>query len=113
MRPLLLREIEDPYVQENFIRLKEAFVENPLLRGQWRFMELTFKGNLTAEAIPHRLGFIPTDVLQTALKGTGTLTWLYATFDEENVYVTTSGTSATDPLIVRAFIGRFMEGSSI
>lgn len=110
MRIELIYPNIDGDVRENFVRVKDKLESESLLRGQWKFIDTSFSSNVTATPIPHGLKFVPLDVIQVHLSGTGALTWVYASFDETNIYVTTSGTSASNPLRVRAFIGRYAEG---
>lgn len=108
-----LDRISDPYVREIMQRVREEFKTQVLLRGQWRFMTLTFTSNVTNFVVPHKLGFKPLDLFQTSKTGTGTIVYNQSRFDSTNVDVTTSGTSASDPLVVRFFLGRYEEGSIV
>lgn len=108
-----LDRIEDPYVREIMQRVREEFKNQVLLRGQWRFVELSFTSNITNFKYPHSLGFRPKDLFQTSKVGTGTITYNYSLFDSTNLDITTASTSATDPLVVRFFVGRYEEGSLV
>ena len=105
MIELILKDIQDQYVRENFWRILKFFQKDPLLKGEWTFFDLKFDSAVTSRKIPHGLGFKPLDVIQTSLTGPGTLTWEYDNFDTSYLVVTTSG-----PCKVRAFIGAYREG---
>lgn len=93
-------------VRENFKAIRDFLKENSNLQN-FTLFELTFTQAVTAQKIPHRLGFAPKDVVQTSLLGVGTLTWNYDKFDETNIVVTTTGAC-----VVRAYIGTETEGVS-
>jgi len=103
---IILKDITDQYVRENFFRIHKFFQKYPLFRSEFLFFEIDFKGAVTKQKVQHALGFKPTDVIQTRLLGTGALTWEYADFDATNLVITTTG-----PCTVRAFIGAYREES--
>jgi hypothetical protein len=51
---------------------------------------------------PHKLGFVPEDVIQTSLRGAGAVTWNYDQFNRDYLDVTTTGAC-----VVRAFVGLY------
>lgn len=104
---LRLEEIEDPMVRDNFQRLQRSLGEFAILKGKWRFIDLTFTAAVTDYRYPHGLGFIPKDVIQTRLTGAGSLTWNYDDFTRDYIYITT-----TDACRVRAFVGSYYEGNN-
>lgn len=106
MKPLLLEKIPDTYARENFQRIQDGLREQALLKGKWAFFELVFTAAVTNLKYPHHLGFMPKDILQTSLTGSGSLVWNYSSFDTVNLDITTTG-----PCTVRAFIGTYAEGS--
>lgn len=101
---LLIHEIEDAYIQENFVRLNSFFIKQPFLKGQFKHFTIDFPATVTNLRFPHKLGFQPKDVIQTFLTGTGSLTWNYNLFDANFLDITTSG-----PCKVRAIIGAYEE----
>ena len=107
MSELQLRNenIVDPVARDNFQKVSESFRDNALLQGFWKFYEFTFPGAVTNKRIPHKLGFLPKDIIQTSLKGAGSLTWNYAKFDQTMLDVTTTGAC-----IVRVFAGTYNDG---
>lgn len=113
MLELKLDSITDPDVKEALQRIKEEFKSQALLQIEWRFIELTFMHDLSNFLYPHRLGFQPKDIIQTGKTGTGSITYNQGSFTTENLSLTTSGTSTSDPLVVRFFVGRYEEGSIV
>jgi len=101
---LILKNITDIHIRDNFLRLKEFFQDDVLLKGQWQFFELTFDGAVTDQDRAHGLGFKPLDVIQTSVTGAGTITFNNDSFTNENINVTTTGAC-----VVRCFIGAYRE----
>ena len=104
MIKLFVKEIKERFSQENFETLQNYIQDEALLKGEFKFFEITFTQAETNYKFPHKLGFQPKDVIQTSLTGAGSLTWNYDSFDSTNLNITT-----TDACVVRAFIGRYAE----
>ncbi len=104
MLRLFLERISDPYTRDQFQKVFEYVRDTAILRGEFKFFSYTFTKAETNYRIPHGLGFLPLDVLQTSLTGAGTLTWNYTLFTDTYLDVTTSAAC-----VVRAFIGRYGE----
>lgn len=98
---------DDNKPRDNFARLNIFLRDVPFLRGKWVFFTYTFSAAVTNLKIPHNLGFMPQDVIQTSLVGAGALTWNYALFDKTNVNMTTTGACT-----VRAFVGTYKGDSN-
>jgi hypothetical protein len=104
----IFKDVEDPYIRENFKRLNLFLQDFPLFRGEWKFFEFDLLAGVET-TISHGLDFKPTDVIQTALISDA-LTIAYfdhAKFTDE-VFVVTS----TEACTVRCFIGAYKEESS-
>lgn len=107
MLKLLVKETEDEVTQENMKRLQKELTDTQvILKGNWRFVEITFTEAVTNFKYPHKLNFVPIDVLQTSLSGVGFVQWNYDEFDFTNLDI-----SASDACVVRAFVGRYQEGA--
>lgn len=105
MIKLFVNEIEDGIIRDNFRRLQKELTETQIiLKGQWRFVELTFEAAVTNFKYPHKLNFVPKDVIQTATSGAMAVIWNYDLFDRTNIDITTSEGGT-----VRAFIGSYAE----
>ena len=102
MLNLLLDNLVDDRVRYNFQTILEYIRRVPILRGEFKHFELTFTKAETNKRIPHNLGFLPLDVIQTRLTGSGAITWNYSLFTDTFLDVTT-----TNACVVRAFIGRY------
>lgn len=99
---LLVKEMQDAYVRENFLRLQDFIRKIPLVG--FRHIEITFTAAENNKKIAHGLGSKPKDVLQTSITGTGAVTWNYSLFNETYLDI-----SATGPCVVRAFVGTHQE----
>lgn len=104
MVKLRLEEIKDPATRENFQKLENEFGTNPIFKGSWRFIEITFDDAVAHFKYPHGLGFIPKDKIELSVIGAGDVTWNYDDFDRTNIDVTTTGAC-----VVRALVGKVSE----
>jgi hypothetical protein len=104
MIKLLVNEIEDEYIQDNFNKLQSYINNEVILRPMWFFVDLTFTGPTIDRLVRHDLKTIPLDVLETYRTGAGSITWEYDKFSRDFIKVSASG-----PCRVRAFIGRYQE----
>jgi hypothetical protein len=104
---LLIQELDNPYLQENFRRIQEFVRLEKVLAGKFQIFEITIPSAVTNLRYKHHLGFLPKDIVQTSLTGTGTLTWNYDRFDRDFLDITTTGSCT-----VRALIGRIEETSN-
>ena len=100
--------VKDSISRENFSKLEYEFNSNNVLVSRFKHFEFTFTSTVTNKKIPHKLGFLPKDVIQTFLLGDGTVTWNYNNFTDTMIDISISGTvSATNPTTVRVFLGRY------
>lgn len=106
LRQLPLDNIEDLPTRQALQWTQDFIKSFDVINAGFKFFQLTFKSNVTAQAVPHNLGFLPSDIIQTSLVGTGTLSFNYKNFTDKNLIITTTGTSTSDPLIVRFLAGR-------
>lgn len=103
MFPSLLRkEVQDQYVQENFVRIQDYFKASPLDRCEFKFFEILVPSAITDFPFLHRFNFTPKDVILLSMRPVATVTWNFDLFDERFVYLTTSARTT-----VRALIGRY------
>jgi hypothetical protein len=103
---LLLKDIQDVYIRENFRRITLFFQDFPFFRGEWAFFEREFAGAVTNEEVAHGLGFKPLDVIQTSKIGAGSITFNFSLFTDTHINVTTTGACT-----VRFFVGAYKEES--
>lgn len=108
MLNLIINELNDKLVRDNFVKLAETLDPNPFVDGQFKHFEITFTQAVTGLNIPHGLGFKPNDLIQTSKTGSGNITWNYTEFDEVNIDVTTDGAC-----VVRVLLGRVSQTRSV
>lgn len=102
MLDLLINQVVDPVARENFVKISEYVGSENLLLGQFKFYEIIFTQAETNKKIPHGLGFLPKDIIQTSRTGVGEINWNFDEFDSTYLDVSTS-----DACVVRAFIGSY------
>ena len=102
LRQPAVEGIEDLATRESIQWIFDFFKEQSFLRGNFQHMEFAFKKADTNVKVPHGLGFRPLDVIQTSITGTGSVTFNYTAFDATNIVI-----SATNPCVVRFFVGRY------
>lgn len=107
-KKLHVSNIEDPRVQQNFKTLGDIFQSVPFMKGQWRFVEYSIPASGSNLKLSHNLEFMPQDVILTSQIG-GSVVFNYDKFDATFLDVTATVTST--PLIFRAIIGKYTEGS--
>lgn len=99
-----LEQIEDENVQQAFQWLLDYLKVQQLLLGQFRLIDFTFTKTGVVN-IPHNLGFVPLDIIQTYKVGDATIEYNYASFDKVNLNITVS-MGATSETRVRFLAGR-------
>ena len=97
---LLLKEIVYKYVRKNCEFIQRVVDSQPILLAEFNYYQFTFTEAGTNLRIPHGLGFLPTDVIQSRKTGSGNVTWNYELFDSTYLDVTVDGACS-----VSAFIG--------
>jgi len=101
---IILKDIEDEYVRENFARLDAFLQKFPLFRANFKFFEIEIPRAVTNWRVNHGLGFVPTDILVTQVSS-GEVTWNWSLFTRDYLDITT-----TAACTIRAFIGAYREG---
>ncbi len=101
---LNLVKVDEKTILENFRRIEKAFADNPLLKGEWKFIELVFAGAVAHFRHPHFLKFSPKDIIETSKIGAGDVTWYNDLFDRTHIDLTVTGACT-----VRFFVGRYEE----
>ena len=99
------REIENPYIRENFQRIREYFRDEPILRSQFTFVTETFTNTAsTTFDVPHGLSFTPTDIIFLSVTDddAATVTFNYDDFTDSTISVTVSAACT-----IRLFAGRY------
>lgn len=106
---LNIQGVKDTVARENFDQIQEEVLKHPLLKFDGKHVELTFTKDLANHKYKHNLGYRPRDVIVTSLIGTGTVTWNYSLFDNQEIDLTIAGTILNSTLVIRAFIGTYLE----
>jgi hypothetical protein len=96
---LLIQEIADKIIQENFQRVRNYLKDENPLEG-FRVVTVTFKGPET-RLVPHALGFQPSDAILLSKSGSGSVTFNFDAFSGENISV-----SSTGAVTIRALVGK-------
>lgn len=114
MFPKLFRkEVQDAFVQENFVRIQDYFTASDLERCSFKFYEIPWPPPELEDlvvfsypyriAFPHGLKFVPKDVVALSSNPSATtVTWHYEDFDETYVYATVSAA-----VTLRVLLGRY------
>lgn len=104
----LLEQLRDNVARENFQKLDDYLRNEPMLKSQFQHFELTFKKTESNIEVRHGLGFIPKDIIQTFLKGDGTVSWVYNSFTDTTIKLTVGGTvTANNPTTIRFLLGNY------
>lgn len=104
---LFRKEIEDPYVQENFKRLMDYGGANPLDRSNFQFISIDIPAPVPpATSInfryKHSLNFVPVDVIIMHNSNNIPIILNYSKFDSKELDITASGATT-----LRCLIGRY------
>lgn len=106
---LILKDIQDIYVRENFNRLKKYLNDSVFFEGDFDFYEVDIPKASELFAVAHGLKFIPADIIFLNVTGDHNVYFNYENFDRDNIYITASG-----PCVVRFLAGRLSDlGKSI
>lgn len=100
-----IKTFED--VRDALQSVREAFQSTVLNKGEWKFFEIVLNGPVSEFTYSHKLSFIPKDVIQVSVTGGAQVTWHYDDFDRTNLVL-----SSTAACTVRAYIGRYKEGTT-
>lgn len=106
MRPdFEINQLTDRFIRRNFEKLRDFINKESLLDG-FRGFELTFTETHAHYKFRHGLGFLPKDLLQTSLIGSGTVIYNYSLSTDMELDLTITGAvSSTDPTTVRFIVG--------
>lgn len=105
---LLINDVDDKVLQENFTRIQSQFNGDVFGKGHFKFFDVTISTTGAypfTKAYAHNLGYVPLDVIQTRVTG-GTVTWNYTSFTDIFVNLTVSAATR-----VRFFLGRYDEAN--
>lgn len=98
---LLIREISDDYVRENFERIQRELQRGSVFDG-FNSFEVAPSGAVTRMLYRHGLGYQPLDIVESYRFGPGEITWHRSDFTNEYLVYST-----TDALRIRGLVGTF------
>lgn len=101
---LLLKDLKDFVVRENFERIRDLFLDLKLLDGDWFFFDVDLP-TAGLNKIKHKLTFTPKDIIFLSALGNQSFYFKYHAFDSEHIHVYTTG-----PVRLRFFAGVLTEG---
>ena len=100
MIQLLVKQVDDEIVQENFKRIQDFF-NIQYLMDSFKFYEFSVPGARVHYKFKHNMTSIPKDVIILSVIG-GDVTFNYSLFDRDYIDITTSAAST-----IRCFIGTY------
>lgn len=104
MIELILKDITDPYIRENFKRIIDFFRGDSVRKAQWKFFEIAFTSGQTNYRYRHGLGFRPKDFLITGVTDSEAVTFNVDLCDKDYMDMNVSGACT-----VRFFAGTYRE----
>ena len=103
---LLITEISDIRLRQNFTNLQNYFAANNQMLG-FQFFEVNLTGATANFLLAHGLPSIPLDIMVTQVTGPGKVTFNFGLFDKTNINITT-----TDSARIRFFAGTYFNQQS-
>lgn len=101
---IILKDISDLYVRENFFRIKKFFDPIPFLQGDFAFFEVEIPAATKKFIFRHGLTFAPEDLFLLSVVGNHNFYFLYDSFDKNNIYIHSEG-----PCVLRFLLGRLTD----
>jgi hypothetical protein len=101
---LILKDIKDPHIRENFARLARFLNGQVLFDGDFQLFDITVPtANINYE-IPHGLTFIPEDIVMLAVEGDQNFYFKYQNFTRKSMFAFIAG-----PARIRFLAGRLKD----
>ena len=91
MIDLILKDIEDRYVRENFFRLSRFINDQLLLTGDFKLFEISIPAKDLDFEVLHGLTFIPTDIVVLSVEGDHNFYFKYQNFTDSSFFIEASG----------------------
>lgn len=104
MLDLILKDISDPHIRENFFRLRDFLSRQIIFDGDFKLYDITIPAKVENFKVKHGLTFIPADIIPLAADGNYNYYFLYKSFDRENLYLTADG-----PVRIRFLAGKLKD----
>lgn len=101
---LVLKDISDTHVRENFFRLQRFVNDQIIFDGDFKLFDITIPSKLTSFKVAHGLTFIPSDIIVVSSFGNFNFYFRYQDFDKDFMYITTNG-----PVRIRFLAGKLKQ----
>lgn len=99
---LILKDIQDQFVRENFSRLLRFINDQTILNGVWKFYIIEVSKKVDLFKFKHNLKFIPKDVIVLSIDGDKNVDFRYDLFTNEHIFLSTEGAC-----VIRLLLGRY------
>ena len=99
---LLIKEMNDRYVRQNFQRIQDYTDKSNILRGNLEFVEIEFTQAETNYKYKHNLDFTPNLAFLAWVSDGAAVTLNYDEFDSDNIDITVD-----QACTIRLFIGSY------
>jgi hypothetical protein len=88
---LILKDINDPYVRENFARLSRYLNDQTILAGNWAFYRIEVPSATQNFEFRHSLTFTPKDIIVLSIDGNKNVDFRFDLFTTEFIVFSTEG----------------------
>lgn len=105
---LILKDINDVYIRENFLRLSKFINSQIFFEGDFKLYDISINSAKDKFEILHGLNFIPVDVIPLYVEGDFNFYFRYQEFTRTSIFVTTAG-----PVRLKFLAGRLNEKAGI
>lgn len=99
---LILKDIDDPYVRENFSRISKYLENQAILAGNWKFYRVEVPNAVVNFKFRHNLTFTPKDVIILSIDGNKNVDFRFDLFNQEYIVFSTQG-----PVAFRMLAGSY------
>lgn len=101
-------QVQDTRARESLQNIRDFINKNPFMTGDFKIYTINVKitDASTHFSFPHDLGYTPSDVLVTSVKGSGTITWNYDAFTSQVLDLTVAGGSVGQTVTIRVLAGK-------
>jgi len=101
---LILKDVDDEYVQENFFRLRKFLGAQVIFDGDFKLFDITIPSANENFKVLHGLSFTPADVISLSAQGNLNYYFKFQNFDNEKMII-----SANGPVRIRFLAGKLKD----
>jgi hypothetical protein len=98
---LILKDVSDPILRENFFRIQQFIASNTFTANDFKFIEADVPKEASAYPVNHGLKYTPTDIIPLSAEGDFNYFFRTDMSDGKNVYINSDG-----PVRLRFLVGR-------